>query len=184
MMQFAMMQMPLASLFQNQGISGKGTVAETKHDDTDDTTNNTAHDLTHSRIGRGDTNSSLPEITPLVSDLERSYSRDSRQYGAAKRAHSLPGSLPEKIGVPASQDLSMYGELDDEAYEGLDEKDIKRLKRKQSNRESARRSRLRKQAECESLQSENAALKVENERLRQEIFELREMLVSLQKRTQ
>lgn len=183
MMQFAMMQMPLASLFQNQGIVGKEAETDTKHDDTDDTTNNTAHDLTHSRIGRGDTNSSLPEITPLVSDIDRSCSRDSRQYGGVKRAHSLPGNLPEKIGVPASQDLSIYGELDDEAYEGLDEKDIKRLKRKQSNRESARRSRLRKQAECESLQNENVALKVENERLRQKIFELREMVESLQKRT-
>lgn len=33
----------------------------------------------------------------------------------------------------------------------LDEREAKRLRRKQSNRESARRSRLRKQAECEQL---------------------------------
>ncbi|XLS47819.1 hypothetical protein HN51_022177 [Arachis hypogaea] len=33
-----------------------------------------------------------------------------------------------------------------------DERDLKRQKRKQSNRESARKSRLRKQAECEELQ--------------------------------
>ena len=32
-----------------------------------------------------------------------------------------------------------------------DERELKRLRRKQSNRESARRSRLRKQAECEAL---------------------------------
>nr|QLC27632.1 bZIP transcription factor 6 [Chlorella sp. HS2] len=32
-----------------------------------------------------------------------------------------------------------------------DERELKRLRRKQSNRESARRSRLRKQAECEQL---------------------------------
>jgi hypothetical protein len=32
-----------------------------------------------------------------------------------------------------------------------DERELKRMRRKQSNRESARRSRLRKQAECEAL---------------------------------
>lgn len=32
-----------------------------------------------------------------------------------------------------------------------DEREVKRLKRKQSNRESARRSRMKKQAECENL---------------------------------
>lgn len=60
-----------------------------------------------------------------------------------------------------------------------DEKDVKRLRRKQSNRESARRSRLRKQAENDTLQqrlhdcetqrnsliAENAALKQRMEQL-------------------
>jgi len=32
-----------------------------------------------------------------------------------------------------------------------DEREAKRLRRKQSNRESARRSRMKKQAECETL---------------------------------
>ena len=32
-----------------------------------------------------------------------------------------------------------------------DEREVKKMRRKQSNRESARRSRLRKQAECEQL---------------------------------
>jgi plant G-box-binding factor len=32
-----------------------------------------------------------------------------------------------------------------------DEREAKRLRRKQSNRESARRSRMKKQAECENL---------------------------------
>lgn len=49
---------------------------------------------------------------------------------------------------------------------GMDERDVKRLRRKQSNRESARRSRLRKQAECEQLQQENARLKAEVNMLR------------------
>uniref|UniRef100_A0A0D6QXL0 BZIP domain-containing protein n=1 Tax=Araucaria cunninghamii TaxID=56994 RepID=A0A0D6QXL0_ARACU len=56
-----------------------------------------------------------------------------------------------------------------------DERELKRQRRKQSNRESARRSRLRKQAECEELtakvdllSSENMALKTELTRLAEE----------------
>ncbi|XP_020265962.1 DNA-binding protein EMBP-1-like isoform X2 [Asparagus officinalis] len=54
-----------------------------------------------------------------------------------------------------------------------DEREMKRERRTQSNRESARRSRLRKQQECEDLarevnelNSENSALKVELEQLK------------------
>ncbi|XP_020096290.1 G-box-binding factor 1-like isoform X5 [Ananas comosus] len=61
----------------------------------------------------------------------------------------------------------------------LDERELKRERRKQSNRESARRSRLRKQQECEELarrvaelNSENSALKVELEHLKKTCSEL------------
>ncbi|KAK9129939.1 hypothetical protein Sjap_010426 [Stephania japonica] len=47
-----------------------------------------------------------------------------------------------------------------------DERELKRLKRKQSNRESARRSRLRKQEECEQLQTSVERLNNENETLK------------------
>lgn len=47
-----------------------------------------------------------------------------------------------------------------------DEREVKRQKRKQSNRESARRSRLRKQAECEDLGGRVAALVAENNSMR------------------
>lgn len=60
-----------------------------------------------------------------------------------------------------------------------DERELKRQRRKQSNRESARRSRLRKQAECEELgqradvlKQENAALRAEVERIRKEYDDL------------
>ncbi|GMI86414.1 G-box binding factor 1 [Hibiscus trionum] len=53
-----------------------------------------------------------------------------------------------------------------------DERELKRQKRKQSNRESARRSRLRKQAECEELQARVESLANENHNLREELKKL------------
>lgn len=55
-----------------------------------------------------------------------------------------------------------------------DERELKRQKRKQSNRESARRSRLRKQAECEEIQERVDALSNENHILRKELQGLSE----------
>ncbi|EPS72178.1 hypothetical protein M569_02580, partial [Genlisea aurea] len=55
-----------------------------------------------------------------------------------------------------------------------DERELKRQKRKQSNRESARRSRLRKQAECEDLQQKVEALTNENRSLQDELRRLSE----------
>ncbi|GJY17349.1 retrovirus-related pol polyprotein from transposon TNT 1-94 [Tanacetum coccineum] len=52
-----------------------------------------------------------------------------------------------------------------------DERELKRQKRKQSNRESATRSRLRKQADCEELQARVEALNSENHSLRDELIE-------------
>lgn len=54
-----------------------------------------------------------------------------------------------------------------------DERELKRQRRKQSNRESARRSRLRKQAECDELAQRAEALKEENSSLRAEVGRLR-----------
>lgn len=54
-----------------------------------------------------------------------------------------------------------------------DERELKRQRRKQSNRESARRSRLRKQAECDELAQRAEALKEENANLRSELNRIR-----------
>ncbi|KAE9595767.1 putative transcription factor bZIP family [Lupinus albus] len=55
-----------------------------------------------------------------------------------------------------------------------DERDLKRERRKQSNRESARRSRLRKQAEAEELARKVDNLTAENVSLKSEINQLDE----------
>ncbi|KAF8051208.1 hypothetical protein N665_1779s0003 [Sinapis alba] len=54
-----------------------------------------------------------------------------------------------------------------------DERELKRQRRKESNRESARRSRLRKQAECDELAQRADVLNGENASLRAEINKLR-----------
>ncbi|XP_039028657.1 bZIP transcription factor 16-like isoform X2 [Hibiscus syriacus] len=54
-----------------------------------------------------------------------------------------------------------------------DERELKRHRRKQSNRESARRSRLRKQAGCDELAQRAEALKEENAHLRSEVGRLK-----------
>ncbi|XP_077234918.1 bZIP transcription factor 1-A-like [Tasmannia lanceolata] len=54
-----------------------------------------------------------------------------------------------------------------------DERELKRQRRKQSNRESARRSRLRKQAECEELAQRVEVLTEENTALRSEVSRIR-----------
>ncbi|XP_065045218.1 G-box-binding factor 3-like isoform X1 [Musa acuminata AAA Group] len=55
-----------------------------------------------------------------------------------------------------------------------DERELKRERRKQSNRESARRSRLRKQAETEELALKVECLSADNTNLRSEISRLKE----------
>lgn len=60
-----------------------------------------------------------------------------------------------------------------------DDREMKRERRKQSNRESARRSRLRKQAETEELALKVESFTTENITLRSEIDKLSEMLEKL-----
>ncbi|KAK1285950.1 Common plant regulatory factor 1 [Acorus calamus] len=56
-----------------------------------------------------------------------------------------------------------------------DERELKRERRKQSNRESARRSRLRKQAESEELAVKVTALSAENAALKAEVNKITEL---------
>lgn len=75
-----------------------------------------------------------------------------------------------------SQDLSLDAADEDELAlmnsGGLDEREIKKMRRKQSNRESARRSRMKKQEECDTLQRENRDLRDEIQQLKNDKVEL------------
>ncbi|OVA18666.1 Basic-leucine zipper domain [Macleaya cordata] len=75
----------------------------------------------------------------------------------------VPAKMVGREGVPAEH-----------LWVQQDERELKRQKRKQSNRESARRSRLRKQAECEELQAKVETLSSENHNLHKELQRLSE----------
>ncbi|XP_020399284.1 transcription factor HBP-1a isoform X3 [Zea mays] len=74
------------------------------------------------------------------------------------------------ISAPSSNSRDIV--LSDPAIQ--DERELKRQKRKQSNRESARRSRLRKQAEWEEVANRADLLKQENSSLKEELKQLQE----------
>ncbi|XP_065877322.1 bZIP transcription factor 16 [Euphorbia lathyris] len=88
------------------------------------------------------------------------------EYWGAPTSSAIPGIRGKVPSTPVA------GGARDPLQSQLwlqDEREIKRQRRKQSNRESARRSRLRKQAECDELAQRAEALKEENANLRSEV---------------
>ncbi|XVE87268.1 hypothetical protein DITRI_Ditri18aG0103200 [Diplodiscus trichospermus] len=82
-----------------------------------------------------------------------------------------PAATSARLNAPgAGGTAAPGGVMPDQCI--LDERELKRQKRKQSNRESARRSRLRKQVECEELQGRVENLANENRNLREELKKL------------
>ncbi|KAG5388896.1 hypothetical protein IGI04_030437 [Brassica rapa subsp. trilocularis] len=86
-----------------------------------------------------------------------------------QRTRSFPSLLTGVPGPPTNLNIGM----DYWNGHGNDERELKRQKRKQSNRESARRSRLHKQAECDELAQREDVLNGENASLRAEINKLK-----------
>nr|GMC52106.1 bZIP transcription factor 16-like isoform X2 [Ipomoea batatas] len=84
-------------------------------------------------------------------------------FAASSAIHGIQGKVPS---APVASGMVATGPREGDVQ---NEKELKRQRRKQSNRESARRSRLRKQAECDELAQRAEALKEENASLRSEI---------------
>ncbi|KAL4526169.1 hypothetical protein Ndes2526B_g01017 [Nannochloris sp. 'desiccata'] len=139
---------------------------------------------------------SLPQKKAKPAEENRAV-RSQSQAALALLAHAadetLPASPPRPASAPGSQedanrgghvnpmnrkmsiDVSIGAGDDDLSLlntAGLDEKELKKLRRKQSNRESARRSRLKKQDECDTLQRENRHLRNEIQQLLSDKIEL------------
>ncbi|KAK4252701.1 hypothetical protein QN277_014445 [Acacia crassicarpa] len=88
-------------------------------------------------------------------------------YWGAPTSSTIPalrGKVPSTAGSRESVQSQLWLQ---------DERELKRQRRKQSNRESARRSRLRKQAECDELAQRAEALKEENATIRSEVNRIR-----------
>ncbi|CAN0890675.1 G-box-binding factor 1 [Linum grandiflorum] len=84
--------------------------------------------------------------------------------GTAKLGTNRPGGSSAIVPVPGAMPEPWL----------QDERELKKEKRKQSNRESARRSRLRKQAECDELQHRVKDLTNDNQTLKDELLKLSE----------
>ncbi|KAF4401747.1 hypothetical protein G4B88_000795 [Cannabis sativa] len=96
-------------------------------------------------------------------------------YWGAPAASAIPALRGKVPSTPVAGGIVTAGSRDSVQSQLWlqDERELKRQKRKQSNRESARRSRLRKQAECDELAQRADALKEENANLRSEVNRIR-----------
>ncbi|GFP98071.1 cellulose synthase-like protein g3 [Phtheirospermum japonicum] len=96
-------------------------------------------------------------------------------YWGAAPSSAVPAMRGRVSANPAAGGMAATGSRDNVQSQLWiqDERELKRQRRKQSNRESARRSRLRKQAECDELAQRAEALKEENASLRAEVARIR-----------
>lgn len=96
-------------------------------------------------------------------------------YWGAPTSPAIPALRGKVPSTPVASGIVTAGSRDNVQSQMWlqDERELKRQRRKQSNRESARRSRLRKQAECDELAHRADALKDENATLRAEVSRIR-----------
>lgn len=97
-------------------------------------------------------------------------------YWGAPTSVSMHGKI---IAAPTSAPSSNSRDIVPSDPAIQDERELKRQKRKLSNRESARRSRLRKQAEWGEVANQADLLKQENSSLKEELKQLQEKCDSL-----
>ncbi|KAF5938546.1 hypothetical protein HYC85_022805 [Camellia sinensis] len=90
------------------------------------------------------------------------------------KVHKQARSVPEKDANVTSRWISRTNVAPEDVAGKLDERQLKREKRKHANKQSARRSRLRKQAETEELMKRYEIVKVENITLKSEMKQLME----------
>uniref|UniRef100_A0A1J3GHQ1 Transcription factor HBP-1a n=1 Tax=Noccaea caerulescens TaxID=107243 RepID=A0A1J3GHQ1_NOCCA len=94
-------------------------------------------------------------------------------YWGAPTSAAIPG-MPGKVSTTVPGVVAPVSRDGGHSQPWLqDDRELKRQRRKQSNRESARRSRLRKQAECDELAQRAEVLNEENASLRAEINKLK-----------
>ncbi|XP_010544786.1 PREDICTED: G-box-binding factor 3 isoform X2 [Tarenaya hassleriana] len=135
---------------------------------------------TEGSFGGSDENTSGADQPKIKRSREGTPSKDERHFSQSSPVSSVspdrkpvtgavlsPGASAKSNHCP-SQSLAI---VPSESWLQND-RELKRERRKQSNRESARRSRLRKQAETEELARKVEALTAENIALRSEINQL------------
>ncbi|XP_024996387.1 bZIP transcription factor 16-like isoform X9 [Cynara cardunculus var. scolymus] len=97
-------------------------------------------------------------------------------YWSGTNSSNIPAIRGKVTSAPVAGGMVTAGSRDSmqsQLWLQQDERELKRQRRKQSNRESARRSRLRKQAECDELAQRAEVLKEENSSLRAEVSRIR-----------
>ncbi|XP_066312231.1 G-box-binding factor 3-like isoform X2 [Miscanthus floridulus] len=138
----------------------------------------------YSLEGSSDGNNQKMSGTPKKRNLDDRTTSETCGVSATNDKPGESGRLPTlsnvhipdatmKPCVSTGSDFKVSGATSTE-WPAKDDKESKRERRKQSNRESARRSRLRKQAETEELARKVELLTAENTSLRSEISKLTE----------
>ncbi|GMH28794.1 hypothetical protein Nepgr_030637 [Nepenthes gracilis] len=96
-------------------------------------------------------------------------------YWGTSALSTIPAFHGKTPAAPVATGVATAGSRDNMQSQLwlTDERELKRQRRKQSNRESARRSRLRKQAECDELAQRAESLKEENASLRSQVGHIR-----------
>ncbi|KAL6979515.1 Common plant regulatory factor [Sarracenia purpurea var. burkii] len=120
-----------------------------------------------SPVNEGDANVTFGSILEIVVATKNVAGPPVDSPNGKAEAGATSAASPAAAGLPSEVWIQ-------------DERLLKRERRKQANRESARRSRLRKQAETEELLKRYETLKVENIALNSEINQLTEKSEKLQ----